>query len=245
MAETYYVGAYWGPRRESAGECARRTEVLVRALSQVDPLFARWFKQAKSRKQALQRPLETEAAGLEDYLQRNVPRDDTRKPIEDMGFSVWLWNGGSGEEEVGLNFNCGGSWERANNRCLLSPPSAGPAAERVLTVPVLSAVMRALVTAWDPDWAVATSSSHREAISAEGRTGTFVGWLTYHSRRRGMLPPLPAPTRAEPVENQGTLLVLTSERLTAAHPEHVALTRRVMDLLEPVGLLKPVLPPLV
>jgi hypothetical protein len=69
-----------------------------------------------------------------------------------------------------------------------------------------------------------------------------VGWVTYLSRRRGTVPPLPAPVRIEPVEDKGTLLVLIPERLTARNPEHVEQGRRVGELLSRVGLMQPVIP---
>lgn len=56
-------------------------------------------------------------------------------------------------------------------------------------------------------------------------------------RRRGPVPPLPAPVRIEPVEDQGTLIILTPERFTARSPEHVALAARVRELLDRAGLL--------
>ncbi|NOK12053.1 hypothetical protein HNS30_23725 [Corallococcus exercitus] len=54
-------------------------------------------------------------------------------------------------------------------------------------------------------------------------------------------PPLPAPVRIEPVEDRGTLIILTPERFTASNPEHIALARRVRELLDRAGLMHPVL----
>jgi hypothetical protein len=41
----------------------------------------------------------------------------------------------------------------------------------------------------------------------------------------------------EPVEDKGTLVILTPERFTASNPEHVALAARVHELLNEAGLL--------
>jgi hypothetical protein len=49
------------------------------------------------------------------------------------------------------------------------------------------------------------------------------------ARLRGEVPPLPALVRIEPVEDRGTLLILTPECFTAANPEHVTLARRVRE----------------
>jgi hypothetical protein len=43
--------------------------------------------------------------------------------------------------------------------------------------------------------------------------------------------------RIEPVEDKGTLIILTPERFTASNPEHVALAERVRELLDRAGLL--------
>ncbi|ATB45655.1 hypothetical protein MYMAC_001240 [Corallococcus macrosporus DSM 14697] len=104
---------------------------------------------------------------------------------------------------------------------------------------MLTQVMRAMVLAWEPEWGVFTSDRHRDAVSEFADTGTFVGWGTYLSRNRGVVPPLPAPVRIEQVKDKGTLIVLTPERFTVGNPEHVALAERVRELLDRAGLLKP------
>jgi hypothetical protein len=236
MGETYYSGVYWGARREDAGACARRTLALVQALALVDPLLARWFKNGKSTKESLKHPLESELVGLQKYIQRRVPRDDGRAPIPELGFSVWLWNGGSGGADVWLNFGCGGYGEHTANRCVLRAPDRGPTSERVLTTAFQVEALRGMASAWDPDWGVAMSDAHRDIIEKKC-PDVLVGWVTYLSRRLGRVPPLPAPVRIEPVEDKGALVILTPECFTASNPEHVALAERVRELLERAGLL--------
>nr|WP_281404564.1 Imm52 family immunity protein [Pyxidicoccus fallax] len=98
-----------------------------------------------------------------------------------------------------------------------------------------------MALAWEPDWAMAASWDFRDAIAAEERAGAFPGWITYLSRRRGIVPPLPAPVWIETVEDLGTLVVLAPERVTASNPAHVELGRRVFELLDRAGLLQPVI----
>jgi hypothetical protein len=242
MLERYYFGAYWSPRQESAEACARRAGRFFQNLALVDPLFARWFKPARSRKEALNRPLEMDLAHLEDFFQRKVLRDDTGLAMEDMGFNLALWNGGNGDEDVGLTLTCGASWENATNLCLLEPPSSGPHRERVLTVPVLVGVLRSMALVWEPDWGVIMSRAHERDLPRQPASNAQIGWVTYLSRQRGTLPPLPAPVRVEPVEDKGSLLILTPERFTASNPEHLALATHVRELLERAGLLHPLKP---
>ena len=153
--------------------------------------------------------------------------------MEELGFNVWLWNGGCGGGEVGLHSGCGGLSEDVPNYCLVEPPSAGSGSERVLTAPLLAEVLRAMALAWEPDWGVIMSRAHARLLPREPASHVQVGWGTYLSHRLGTLPPLPAPVRVEPVEDKGSLILLTPERFTASNPEHVALAARVRELLEP------------
>jgi hypothetical protein len=72
--------------------------------------------------------------------------------------------------------------------------------------------------------------------------GTFLGWATYFSRRRGEVPPLPTPVRVEPVEDKGTLILLTPERFSTANPAHLELAHHVTETLSRAGLLGPLRP---
>jgi len=237
MIETYQLGAYWGPRQEDAGACAQRTAHMVRLLEPVDPLFARWFKCVKSSKESLQRPLDAELDGLRKYIQSRIMRDSVRVPMPDLGFRLHLWNGGSGGDDVWLKIGCGGYSEQVFNTCVLRTPDEGPIGERVLTITFQVAVLRAIATAWDPDWGEALSTAHRDLVKDKS-SDVLVGWVTYLSRKRGRVPPLPAPVRIEPVGELGTLVILTPERFTASNPEHLELAERVRERLDLAGLLQ-------
>ncbi|HEX8536612.1 MAG TPA: Imm52 family immunity protein, partial [Cystobacter sp.] len=203
-SERYYAGAYWGPRKEPPEECARRAEAFLTSLSRVDPTFSRWFQQGRSRKDALKRPIEPDLVALEKLIRRG--KDRVR---EALGHSVWAWNGEPDDYDAsGFHIECGGYSEAVPNRCVFHLPNRGPNAERVLSATVLSGLMRSTAMAWDPDWGTAMSTVHRDLVDKDGRANVWVGWVTYLSRQRGRVPPLPAPVRIEPVEDKGTLLIL-------------------------------------
>jgi hypothetical protein len=234
-AETYYAGAYWGSRKEPAEECARRVENLLTTLSGVDTSFAQWFQQGRSRKDALSRPI----APMQDVLAKLIRKGRDRQ-FEDLGFNFWAWNGVCDDyDDSGLQLRCGAYAESVSNSCLVQLPRRGPNAERVLTASVLVNLVRSMALAWEPDWAVAMSRTHRELLGKKDSGEAWVGWVTYLSLQRGRVPPLPAPVRIEPVEDRGTLILLTPERFTADNAEHVALSLRVRELLERAGLLGP------
>jgi hypothetical protein len=235
MVDTYYAGVYWLARHESAEACARRAEVLFRLLGRCEPTWSRWCETANSFEEARERPFIPGAAAFTRLFSRKENQSGD-------GFNYWLWTGGSPEEAIGVHGACGFSEGWVPSTCVLSPPDEGLIAERLLTASVMAEVVRAMALAWEPDWGVATSHAHRDNVSKEADAGTFVGWVMYFSRQRGAVPPLPAPVRVEPVEDKGTLVVLTPERFTVENPEHVALAAHVHELLDRAGLLHPLRP---
>ena len=239
MQEMYSVRAYWKARKETALECARRAELFFHMLTRCDPALSQWYRAGRGFPRELPGyPVHPGVKELEELFLRGRNRTDFgRKVIEDLGFSLHVWN--AKKERTRLQFHCGDyvdSPRAAGNNCLLYPPTGGPVRERLLRAPVLAEVLTCMVTAWDPDYAVATSNEMRELVEKDVWE-VEVGWLTYLSRRLGTVPPLPAPVRIEPVGALGWLLILSPERMTASNPEHVALTVRVRELLDRAGLL--------
>ncbi len=235
MNETYYAGAYWLARSESAEACARRAERFFRDLGRCDPAWNRWHEPAGSFEEARKRQRNTDAESFQKLFGKKKNR------IAD-GFLVGLWAGDNPRETSAVDVACGSSSPWFPGSCVLRPYKRGSIAERVLTAPVMTEVLRAMALAWEPEWGVVTSHEHRDSVTKSPESDTFVGWVMYFSRLRGSVPPLPAPVRVEPVEDKGTLVILTPERFTAANPEHVALAARVQELLNGAGLLRPLSP---
>jgi len=238
MQERYYVGAYWGPRKETALECARRAELFFHMLARCDPTFVQWYRGGRGAPRELPgHPVRPEATEWERLFLRGMNRTDAdRKVIEDLGFREYVWNAKRGRTRVELH--CGEySPFGAGNTCLIYPPEEGPGRERILATPVLAEVLTSVATAWDPDFAMVGSIDMVRLVQKRKRE-VRVGWLTYLSRRLGSLPPLPAPVRIEPVGTLGWLLVLSPEPMTASNPEHVAFTARVRELLDRAGLIE-------
>ncbi|HLL05978.1 MAG TPA: immunity 52 family protein [Myxococcaceae bacterium] len=236
MQETYYAGSYWLARPESAEACARRAECFFRGLGRSEPAWTRWYEPAESFEEARKLQFTPDAASFQKLFAREENHFGDR-------FSFHLWTGDSPQETAVVDGRCGSSSRRLPSSCVLNPHAEGLVGEPVLTAPVMAAVLRSMVVAWEPEWAVATSHQHLEMLATQVLPpGTFVGWVMYFSRLRGKVPPLPAPVRIEPVEDKGTLVTLTPERFTASSPEHVALAARVHELLSRAGLLRPLQP---
>jgi len=236
MMETYYAGSYWLARSESAEACARRAERFFHLLGRCDPAWGRWCETAGSFEEARKRQFAPNAEGFQKLFGKQEERGDD-------DFSFHLWTGDSQDETSGVDGACGSADALLPSNCVLRPYKRGPLAERVLTAPVLTEVLRAMALAWEPEWGVVTSHQYDDLVSEQVMTaGTSIGWVMYFSRLRGKVPPLPAPVRIEPVEDKGTLVTLTPERFTASNPEHVALAARVHELLDRARLLRPLQP---
>ncbi len=237
MQDKYYVGAYWGPRKETALECARRAELFFHMLARCDPSLALWFRAGRGFPRELPGwPLRPEVKELEEFFLKGRHRTDVDKEVmEDLGFHQMVWN--AKKEAIHLSLSCGGC-SRGPNSCLLQTHGRSAVWERLLHDGILmKQVLTSVVTAWDPDFAMVSSSEMVDLVEKDDFE-VRVGWLTYLSRRRGTLPPLPAPVRIEPVGALGWLLVLSPEPMTASNPEHVAFTTRVRELLDRAGLIE-------
>lgn len=242
MIETYYVGAYWGPRRESEESCAQRACSFFLALAKCDPLFSRWFRPPRSRKHS-STPLSLEVAAFQELFAQGKVRNDAGGIMEDLGSRIFAdnapWPDTPSREILSLNIKCGGYATPGFNSCVMKLPSLGEPMQRLVQSSMLANILRAMVLAWEPERCIATSHDHRELVSERGTVGTFVGWLMYFPSQLGQVPPLPHPVQVERVEDKGSLVVLTPERFTASNPEHVALASRVQETLSQSGLLKP------
>ncbi|WP_368733419.1 Imm52 family immunity protein, partial [Corallococcus exiguus] len=187
--ETYYAGAYWGPRRESPEECAQRAAAFFNLLAACEPLLANWNKIPKPRGKGRKTPLmPPDLPTLTEAFRRGVNREPGGPPIERLGLVLSAYNDGPPGELVSVSTHCG-AYERNNNVCVLSLPSKGESAERLITASMLTDVARSMALAWEPDWAVAMSHAHRDLQDAEGESDIWLGWVTYLSRHLGTVPP--------------------------------------------------------
>ncbi|HEY0094673.1 MAG TPA: Imm52 family immunity protein, partial [Archangium sp.] len=94
MQEGYYAGAYWGPRQETALECARRAELFFHMLARCDPAFTQWYRAGRGFPRELPGwPVRPEMKELETFFLKGRSRTDVgREVIEDLGFLQMVWN---------------------------------------------------------------------------------------------------------------------------------------------------------
>lgn len=232
MSEPYYIASYWAGRPESAEACAHRAATFFRLLSGCHSDYGHWYEKAGSVRRSLQLHFEPTTDTFIRFFGKKKYQSGTD------GFSFGAWTGHPGNQGGMVVLACGAGAQGATNMAQLYLPSDPPGNERLVTRDVLVEVIRAMILAWEPDWAVATPRDLRDLLSPTGLPGTFVGWLTYYAHHWGEVPALPAPARVEPIADKGTLVVLTPERLTGTNTEQVALCHHVQLLLEQRALLR-------
>jgi hypothetical protein len=160
-----------------------------------------------------------------------------KSAIPELGFGFRVWNQTPDNRSTRLHIRCGGYSDTVGNMCLMTPPSEGALSERMADTPLLAQVLECMATVWEPDWGVVSTNLTLNLIPTKQEDETRVGWVTYISRSRGTVPPLPTPVQIQPVGSLGMLITLTPERFSASNPEHIALGRRVRELLARAGLL--------
>ncbi|RKG77217.1 immunity 52 family protein [Corallococcus terminator] len=237
MKETYYAGCYWLARPEPVDACAHRLTDFLSRLGSLESTWNRWHQAAANFEKARRRQVQPDAATLAKLLGSKANRFAGSS-------SFWLWAGENEDETSGVNGNCGGPSKHVCSVCVLTLGNLGRIAERVLTAPTLTSVVRAMALAWEPEFGIATSHEYRELVAPKtgADAGTFVGWVMYFADFRGPVPLLPASVRVEHLPERGTLITLTQEKFTVSNPEHVALAADVQVRLQDAGLLRPLRP---
>jgi hypothetical protein len=116
---------YWGPREESARDCAARLRAYWDMLHDAFPLIEHWFDTGKTRKEAwISECISARSDdGLERFLLSGVNRRDFGgEIIPSLGFTVSVWNQRKRPAEMGMSLSCGMFHQQMINNLGLSFP---------------------------------------------------------------------------------------------------------------------------
>lgn len=216
-----YIGAYWGPRQESAGQCAERLTTCLKDLAAASDVFASWYEKGESRRDALARPVDpSEFSDLIDLLEagRNR-RDDDKSVIEELGFHVGVWNGASEEHSVSLAVTCGLFAQKPNlgNALVLDFPEVlGDLGQKDRALQALVAVVKA----WEPEWAGIISRAGRQTRPFTPGS-PFVDWMIYLKDAAIDPSRLPSSASVVKVNDQGTIIITQDVPVDADDQSHV------------------------
>jgi len=230
-----YVGAYWGPRKEDAEACAARLQRCLDGLASTSELLASWYLRGMS--SAAREPVGREHEALVTLISTGRHRaDGSKKLMDDLGFTIGAWNGNK-ELPAAWDTLCGGYADVAgimNSFVLDLPARDQDMPSTLLYDPQASrAILRTIIDAWDPDWAVFTSHTLRNLRDRPPRA-PHVGWLTYLSSPRAV-PPDAAKIASVETQDTGTILAL-GDSSVELRERTVA---ELLDLLTKEGSLEP------
>lgn len=241
MRDTYYIGVYWGTRKETFLECVERVEKCFRLLKDCDPLFQKWYRRGSSRNMALQNSLVSEKADVARLMREmNKVSDLEVSQTSSLGFRLGLWTQDQYGTSIGLNLRCGCYDPIPGvNSVTIDLPDSGGSVNRILNTSKLTEIIKALVIAWEPDWGVVNSNAYQANRFESKSNAPRVGWILYLGKHRGDLPSLPQAVTTAMISNSGWLIAITEDVFTASNTNLINLADEVQQLLSKHGLLGP------
>lgn len=148
----YFVGAYWGARKELRLTCAERLSKFLCAISEEDVALSTWFKKVSSRKAPLvEIPKDPE---LLSRLLKTNNRDIGGDAIVELGFNFGAWTGKDSGLVASFRMTCGAYSAAIRNSVVVTFESdaATPA------IDLLQRILERSVAAFDPEDAVVSST---------------------------------------------------------------------------------------
>lgn len=224
--QRFMLGAYWGVRPDSLEGCVDKAERFFAGLAEIDPLLSHWCERGRSRKDALTRKVDaSDVQKLEELLLKGRNRrDDNREVIEELGFSLSLWNGADVEEaESSIRLLCGSYTERVSNNVLIDLPYLS---ESLPWVENASALLTLVAEIWRPQWAGIMSKKAMRERDFGG--GPFVDWMVYVPRS---VESVPSPGRVETLNGLGSIVVVQPDPPVGDGGEESSRIRQVERLL--------------
>src|SRR5579883_437796 len=211
MAEEHYtLCAFWRPRNESAEACATRLAGMLTSLGAIHPAFSRWFNRAYTRKTA-----------YEPFCSMPPDTGILTEKFENNEI-VGAWNGADNLYAMSFDIVAGRAARMPvfPNSVMISLPLLEPDNQDLLDANILKAALKAIVTAWAPDWASVDSFAYfRPWLDMNRRFPRFrTGWMTYVSLRYAMRITPPTFVDVERLPGGGILMIASAEPFSVDHP---------------------------
>jgi hypothetical protein len=245
--DNLYLGCYWKDRKEDADACTKRIVQCLKGVATCDQGFAEVFLVPKSYKSPYRIPVDCET--LKPLVEKGRNREDVppRKVIEKLGYSISFVSGDdyrNRDTQWSMRTMCGAYPQTPglSNYCALSLPKKGEALEALLRPEKLTCLLRTMIDAWEPDWAIVQGSKLQDyvrqgaGIPPQSPQRAFLGWMAYFANRVGKVPD-ELPVYSKLNLEQGTLLTLTPELIELDRPDHENTVRAVLSGLQNAGLI--------
>jgi Immunity protein 52 len=221
MSKRFFLGAYWGARKENVEQCATRLDRFLNGLKEIDPTLAQWYERGRSRKDAMARPVSAlPTSELQTLLLKGRNRyDEGGGFIDELGFSLGMWNGATSEDkESSLRVGCG-CFDPLGNNVILDLPIQS---ENLGDANVACNLLALVAEIWQPKWAGIMSK--RAMVERDFDADyPFVDWMVY----------VPHEVQAAPsssvvsVGEHGSIVIVQQDRPNGIDPEELQRIRHV------------------
>ncbi|WP_147916432.1 hypothetical protein [Ruania zhangjianzhongii] len=160
----------WPARPWTPEEIATRLSVLLSAISEHEPAINGWKRQRPKTVVA-----GDDVAGLAKFVTAGAIKDSQKPPVHIEAAGYLLYLNAVGVPGLQVKVSAGQVNDRAISTCAVYPPRRSNTLRSAATA---QALLRVLVGAFDPAWAVWTNHtlSNAEHVTADGRT---LGFLNY------------------------------------------------------------------
>ncbi len=181
VSESLTVGLAWGPRSESAYQCAERLSKSVDGIPAQRDLFSNWLviPEGGASSAADLDSLPTGLDGLSELVESSRLMNDRGEVMDGSGFSFTLARLHN-DRPVKYRVRCNVENVRTGNFVQFDFPNPDHAIPATGTAPVVKESFDTLIETWQPDHASALTASFRKAQKINRRAKEIpVGWLTY------------------------------------------------------------------
>ncbi len=221
--DEFFIGFYWGPRKENVSACAGRLFDLFRRLQEVDP-SCYWASVQQTRRSKASHPSKPQIAkALVAGVNR---RHDNNEVIAELGFLATFIS----SDNLVLRVVCGGSSIGLKNCIVINFPDDEPILDRWLKVPKLLSLSKAIVEAWQPDSGGIRSHECSKIVYASPTEYKF-GWINFFKTARLEAAPVVSKPSYVVQDEHGYYIILTDEPLSSKNTEHIELIRNVATRL--------------
>lgn len=217
MTSRFFLGAYWDARHDSISACTKSVSQLLNGMAAIDPALSHWYERGRSRKDALTSSVDSlESSQLEALLLKGRNRyDEGGGVIEELGYSLGLWNGAAGDEgEASLRVHCGCSNNGIGNNVVLDLPMQS---KNLGDAKSAASLLALVAETWRPRWAGIMSKRAMVERSFDA-DHPFVDWMVYVPHAITTAPSFAA---VLPLEGLGSIVVVQPEPPQGDDPEEL------------------------
>lgn len=239
MSEQFRIRVHWGPRRESAVDCAHKMSRTMTALAALDPMLERWF--LLDRKGFVPVALDDVAtvAKTLEYQQKKLADGPV---IPEEGFPLHSRTNRRDPFEIAVDYDVGafGMFPYFPNRVTLISQPLEPANASFVNLRLFKPAILALSTIWNANWAYAHPDGLPDLLPRDRRrmvSAFYGGWLTYLSPAFASKIVPPRSVICEEAPGGGLLMIATTDTFDIRNSAHVAVARDVCAALAPLNAL--------